>query len=181
MKRHLYYFFLFCTLVLSLSCSDNHDNSLFDDVKAKAAGLYLKIETKEKEKEYLLDIYYGHNYFNDNGILSAGIQDRYFGINIYFVSEGESINYDLIINNDEEKLIDSYKLDNFATIDYDCLYNGSINYRNCYCYRLNRLMFDRNGIIVVCLFNKSINSGGIITHVERLSYSIENGLGSYKG
>lgn len=162
-------------MALSISCSNNQDDSS-DDTKTLASRLYLKIDTKDKENEYLLDIYYGHDFYNDKGVLCTGTQDRYYGIDIYFVANNDNPNISGF-HNDKAVLINTCYLFGFESINYDCVYNEKIEYKNCYGYRLNKSILNQDGVIQICLFDcSSLDQTSISAHIERLSYSKREGI-----
>ena len=126
MKRILKYLLIFVTICFSFSCSNEQQNNDASNNYKPGISLKMKVDVFEKEKEYLLDIYYGHDFYKDNGNFATSTDHNKFGIAICF------------INNNEKIILDSYTLKDFSERYNDCISNNKVEYKNCYCYRFKK-------------------------------------------
>lgn len=167
MKRLFGFIFIFVVIFFSFSCSNEQQNDDLSNGYKPESSMYLKADYIEKENEYLINIYYGHNYYNDNGKFTGGTKDTIYTIDICFVDENEKI------------IMDSYILKDYLEIDNDCVFNNKLDYKNCYGFRLNKKNLIKAGFIDIYLYSLKIDEqyNGI---GYRFSYSKEEGIVVYR-
>ena len=105
-------------LCLASSCTDANSSNDDSEKALFRHFLALKAESRIIEENGSLDmrIYYGHNFYNDEGKMLSNPEDVKFCVTM---TEGDNVVF-------------NYVIDDFYSEEYDCIKNKTVDYKNHY-------------------------------------------------
>lgn len=160
MKRIMCFILIIVGLCCCISCSNNELSYGFSLNNFKSnTGMYLAIKVSENNEAINLSIYYGNDFYNDDDFLSTpNSEENTYVISIRFI----------YVNN--EKTIFSKNLDEFSHLDYDCVFNGKLNYKKMFPYSIQKEELVQNGTIEIALTSFSTTNESFYEVYQKINY-----------